>query len=134
VNEFLGNKKGFTLIELMVVVAIIAILVIIVIVAINPAQRVNDSSDRRAASNVRAGGTLIATCVARNQGSYASCNTTALVEGASNINGKLPTTSSFTVAASNADICLSEAGKSGTTWYYRQTTGQVASTTAAFFC
>lgn len=57
------NNAGFTLIELLVVVAIIAILVAIIVVAINPAQRLRESLDRVAASNIRSSGTLIGVCV-----------------------------------------------------------------------
>lgn len=59
----LKSRKGFTLIELLVVIAIIAILVVIVVVAINPVQRLNDATDREAASNARSAGTLISTCI-----------------------------------------------------------------------
>ena len=62
-RSHLKSEKGFTLIELLVVIAIIAILVVIVIVAINPVQRLNDASDRRAEANVRSTGTLLGVCV-----------------------------------------------------------------------
>ena len=63
-----GSKKyqGCTLIELLVVIAIIAILVAIVIVAIDPVQRLRDTQDRAAASNVRSAGTLLAVCVTKS--------------------------------------------------------------------
>ena len=59
------NQRGFTLLELLVVIAIIAILTAIVIVAINPIKRLNDASNRAAASNVRSTGTLISVCVSK---------------------------------------------------------------------
>lgn len=59
------KQKGFTLLELLVVIAIISVLVAIVLVAIDPVKRLNDASDRVAASNVRATGTLISVCVSK---------------------------------------------------------------------
>ncbi len=48
INRLTKEKsKGFTLIELMVVIAIIAILVTIVINAINPAKILNDTNDSK---------------------------------------------------------------------------------------
>ncbi len=57
------KNKGFTLLELLIVIAIIAILVTIVLLAMDPAQRMRSAQDRRAASNVRAAGTLLSVCV-----------------------------------------------------------------------
>lgn len=51
-KSFLKNQKGFTLIEILLVVAAIAILAGIVIVAINPAKQLGDTSDAKRNADV----------------------------------------------------------------------------------
>ncbi len=41
------KKKGFTLVELLIVIAILAILVAIVLIAINPVRMINESRDSK---------------------------------------------------------------------------------------
>jgi prepilin-type N-terminal cleavage/methylation domain-containing protein len=48
------EKKGFTLLEMLLVIAIIAILASIVIVAINPAKQIGDANDAQRRSDVLA--------------------------------------------------------------------------------
>lgn len=139
-RSHLRSEKGFTLIELLVVIAIIAILVVIVIVAINPVERLNEAADRRAAANVRASGTLLATCVTRQLaagGTVDDCDTEAEIEAAAGGDGNIPDgTPATTVVDPGAgnEVCITETGRTGTTWFYRQTTGVVTSTAAAFTC
>jgi len=47
------NKKGFTLIEVLLVVVIIAILAGITIVAINPGQQISDANDTQRTADVK---------------------------------------------------------------------------------
>ena len=48
----ISRNKGFTLIEILVVIAIIAILAAIVLVAVNPAKRFRDARDSQRRANV----------------------------------------------------------------------------------
>lgn len=48
------NKKGFTLIEILLVIVIIAILAGIVIVAINPAKQISSANNAQRSSDVKA--------------------------------------------------------------------------------
>ena len=48
------NKKGFTLIEVLLVIVIIAILAAIVLVAVNPAKQIADSNNAQRRSDVNA--------------------------------------------------------------------------------
>lgn len=47
------NKKGFTLIEILLVIGIIAVLATVVIVALNPAQRFADARNARRLSDIQ---------------------------------------------------------------------------------
>ena len=47
------NKKGFTLVEVLLVVVIIAILAAVVIVAINPARQISQANNTQRSSDVK---------------------------------------------------------------------------------
>ena len=48
------NKKGFTLIEVLLVIVIIAILAGIVIIAVNPARQISQANNLQRENNIRA--------------------------------------------------------------------------------
>lgn len=131
-RSHLKSEKGFTLIELLVVIAIIAILVVIVVVAINPAERLREAADRRALANVRASGTLLTSCVTRQNGDLSLCDTPSEVESTAGGDGNLATTVSFertpSLPAVATDTCIWEQGRTSNvpTWFiYRTRTNQV---------
>lgn len=128
-RSHLRKSKGFTLIELLIVIAIIAILVVIVIVAINPVQRLNDARDRTAASNVRATGTLVATCVTRalsqaTAGTLADCDTNG--EVATTGEGNIPANVHVVANVGGTNICAGQQGSAAHWYRYEHLTGTTA--------
>jgi prepilin-type N-terminal cleavage/methylation domain-containing protein len=49
-----GKLSGFTLVEILIVIAILAILAVVTFVVINPAQRINDANDTKRREDVGA--------------------------------------------------------------------------------
>ena len=64
-RSHLGKTRGFTLVELLIVIAIIAILVLLVIVALDPLERLRDTQDRNAQNEVRQGASAVAACITK---------------------------------------------------------------------
>lgn len=128
------GQKGFTLIELLVVIAIIAILVLIVVVAINPAERLREAADRRAAANVRSTGTLIGTCVTKElsltpPGNLSDCNESTELASYGNVPAAVAVTGN-----ADTDVCAEQVGRTGRWYQYRHTTGQIAELAADPSC
>jgi prepilin-type N-terminal cleavage/methylation domain-containing protein len=67
-----NNNKGFTLIEILVVIGIIAILAAIVLIAINPARQFRQANDSQRTSNVNAVLNAIGQYIADNKGALPS--------------------------------------------------------------
>ena len=125
-KAYLSESKGFTLVELLIVIAIIAILVLIVIVAINPLQRIHDASDQAAGSDVRSVASAVEGCIARNDGLPANCSTALLLtniapppEGAQWIRN-FPANVNITGA-----VALCADGGGGDSYIWSTTTGEV---------
>jgi len=79
-KKFFNKQSGFTLVELLVVIAIIAVLGVVAIVAINPATRINAAKDNQALANVQSIGKAFEACLADKmitgstaQASYNAC-------------------------------------------------------------
>jgi len=64
-------KKGFTLIEILLVVAILSILLVVVFAALNPAQRLTDTRNARRWNDVNQTLTALHECIIDN--SLATC-------------------------------------------------------------
>jgi len=82
-------KKGFTLIEILVVIAILSIIAVVVFVALNPAQRFSDARDSRRVNDVNSILTAVHECIVDSGGDMATCvgaftsgNTYEVVTGA----------------------------------------------------
>ena len=71
------NKKGFTLVELMIVIAILAILAAIVIFALNPAELFRRARDSQRMSDIR----ILSSAVSY----YLADSTTPILDGGTNI-------------------------------------------------
>ena len=89
----LSNKKGFTLIEILVVIGIIAVLAGIVLIAINPARQFSQARDTQRVSNVNA--------ILNAVGQYMADNKGALPTGIT------PDGADYKIAfgAGNVDLC-----------------------------
>ena len=100
-----NNEKGFTLIEIVIVLAIAAGIILVVLLAVGNAQRGNRDTKRVAA--VAASASFIEQCAANNNGKVATCQPTlALVPaGAEPSTGAVPVT-----GAAGALAALSAAG------------------------
>jgi prepilin-type N-terminal cleavage/methylation domain-containing protein len=76
-------KKGFTLIEILLVVAILSILLVVVFAALNPAQRLQDTRNARRWNDVNQVLTAVHEYIVDNKGTCptgVNCTTQATVE------------------------------------------------------
>lgn len=67
-----NTRKGFTLLELLLVIAIIAILAGLIIFNLNPAQRLQDTNDARIRSDVESIASAASLYIIDNDGQFAS--------------------------------------------------------------
>ena len=72
------KKRGFTLIEILVVIGIIAVLAAVVLIAINPARQFKLARDSQRLSNITAILNAIGQIMAENKGKF-MCNNTEII-------------------------------------------------------
>ncbi len=112
-KNFKNGQKGFTLIEILVVIGIIAVLAAIVIIAINPARQFAQSRDSQRNSNVNTILNAIGQRLADNKGLFGG---------------------SFTVGATTYS-CPDISGLTvGTSYDISSTTSTVSGTTVGLAC
>jgi type IV pilus assembly protein PilA len=106
----INKTKGFTLIEILVVIGIIAILAAIVIIAINPAKQFAQARNTQRQAGVNTVLNAIGQRLADNKGIFAG---TFTVGGATYTCGLLPTTATTTITSTMAANTTSVTGNLG---------------------
>lgn len=71
-----SKSKGFTLIEILLVVAILSILLVVVFASLNPVKRLQDTRNSNRWNAVNQYLTAIHECLVDNNGSYSACGIT----------------------------------------------------------
>ena len=84
------SQKGFTLIELVVVIGILAVLLTIVLVAINPGRQFSQANDTKRRSDVSAILNAVSQYTAEHSGSLPN---------------EIPLTTPESISGAGADIC-----------------------------
>jgi type IV pilus assembly protein PilA len=84
------KNKGFTLIEILVVIGIIAILAAVVLIAINPARQFKQANDSQRTANVNAILNAIGQYIADNKGTIPS---------------EIPSNTADDIAGEEVDLC-----------------------------
>jgi len=109
-NGFSSKKKGFTLIEILVVIGIMAVLATIVIIAINPAKQFAQARNADRTAGVEAILNAVGQRLADNKGVFEGKfnvgddpTTTTTVEGTDYFCGKIPSNTATPVVFTSID-------------------------------
>ena len=116
-------KKGFTLVELLVVIAVIAVLAAITVVAINPAKKLAQSRDAARKSSMQQLVTALSTYYTQNS-SYPAATADLVTNGEIKSLPKGPTGTDFSYAVNPASCTTVGKNCSGAVLYdtYEQPT------------
>lgn len=114
-KKLLKKQQGFTLIEVVLVLALAALIIVIVLLALSGAQKARRDTQRKdSAGQILA---AVESCASNNNGAYANCSTVANIMGATKYYdpaGKAPGGTAYTAATGIPTTAAGNTG--GTVW------------------
>lgn len=114
------RTSGFTLIEILVVMAIIFVLMGSLFVGINPTARINEAKEARAKTDVAQLSSSLEACITKNEGDETQCDTWSDLYAGSFV--KLATQPALITISAG---CVAESEAEGLYCQYRTSLGQI---------